>query len=220
MRVIQPEGQRGSLKWIQQAVEFCPEQLQPPGLPEITWLSPLRADGFAEYRDGSFLSLLGLSHLSAALQDFWPRRGPQWDALGMTGQGPVLVEAKAHLREFLSPPTQARGGSRAQIDAAFLAVQEDLGIRPEASWAEAYFQYANRLAFLWWLRSQGVDAKLLFVSFLGASDIGGPESAEAWHAAFSAADHVLGLPSGHGLAAHVHHVTPDVRGIGRRNGAP
>lgn len=219
MRVIQPEGRRGSLKWIQRAVEYSPDLLQLTDLPGITWLSPLRADGFAEYRDGALLGLLGLSHLSATLREFWPRRGPQWDALGMTRQGPVLVEAKAHLREFLSPPTQARGVSRARIEAAFRAVQDDLGIRPRASWAEVYFQYANRLAFLWWLRRQGVDAKLLFVSFLGDADIGGPESAEAWHAAFSAADHALGLPKRHELAAHVHHVLPDVRRIGQGDGA-
>lgn len=215
MRVIQPEGQRGSLKWIQRAVEHRPDRLQPPDLPAITWLSPRREDGFAEYRDGAFLGLLGLSHLSSALREFWPRRGPQWDALGVTERGPVLVEAKAHLREFRSPPSQARGASLARIEAAFRAVQQDLAIQPRASWTEVYFQYANRLAFLWWLRKEGVPAELLFISFLGDVDIGGPESAETWHAAFAAADHALGLPSGHGLAAHVHHVTPEVRSICR-----
>lgn len=36
MRVIQPEGRRGSLKWIQQAVEYTPDLLQPTDLPGIT----------------------------------------------------------------------------------------------------------------------------------------------------------------------------------------
>ncbi|MBL9048975.1 MAG: hypothetical protein JNK19_02555 [Tabrizicola sp.] len=216
MRVVQPEGQRGSLKWIQQAVAWCPELLQPPGLPAITWLSPLRQDGFAEYRDAAFLERLGLTHLSGSLKDFWPKGGPQWDALGLTSRGPVLVEAKAHLREFFSPGTMASAASRARIEAAFREVQQDLGLKPRASWADVYYQYANRLAFLWWLHKQGVAAELVFVSFLNDRDIGGPESAETWHAAFAGADHVLGLPARHRLAAHVHHVMPDVRQIEMR----
>lgn len=213
MRVIQPEGQRGSLKWIQQAVEWCPEVLQPPRLPKITWLSPRREDDFAEYRDSAFLDLLGLSGLSEALKGFWPKRGPQWDALGITERGPVLVEAKAHVPEFFSPATQAGDLSRARIEVAFRAVQNDLGLRPRVKWAEVYFQYANRLAFLWWLRKQGVHAELVFVSFLYDRDIGGPEAAETWHTTFAGADYALGLPARHPLSAHIHHVTPDVRNI-------
>lgn len=214
MRVIQPEGQRGSLKWIQRAVARCPEVLQPADLPAITWLSPRREDDYAEYRDGAFLELLGLESLTGLLQEFWPRQGPQWDALGMTLQGPVLVEAKAHLREFFTPASQAGPQSLDRINAAFHAVQADLGIHPAMPWARVYFQYANRLAFLWWLRQQGVDAKLLFVGFLNDDDIGGPTSAETWQAAFAGADYALGLPSRNRLAAHVCHLTPDVRRIG------
>ena len=69
----------------------------------ITWLSPLESDEFAEYRDGSFLARLGLEGLSAEFAKFWPRRGPQWDVLGMTSQGsPLLVEAKANVPELIS----------------------------------------------------------------------------------------------------------------------
>lgn len=218
MRVIQPEGQRGSLKWIQQAVECCPHLLQPPRLPAVTWVSPRREDGFAEYRDAAFLDRIGLSHLSEALARFWPARGPQWDALGLTARGPVLVEAKAHVQEFFSPPTKAGAASRQRIEAAFRAVQEDLGLRPGVNWAEVYFQYANRLAFLWWLRQQGIDAELVFASFLNDADIGGPEQAETWHAAFAGADYALGLPARHRLSAHVHHVMPDVRRIVQARG--
>lgn len=214
MRVIQPEGTRGSLKWIQRAVARCPVALQPMELPAITWLSPRKEDDYAEYRDDAFLKLLGLERLTGALREFWPRQGPQWDALGMTSQGPVLVEAKAHLREFFTPATQAGPQSLDRINAAFHAVQADLGIQSATPWTKVYFQYANRLAFLWWLRQQGVDAKLVFVSFLNDDDIGGPTSAETWHAAFAGADYALGLPSRNRLAAHVFHLTPDVRRIG------
>jgi hypothetical protein len=218
MRVIQTAGQRGSLKWIQLAVRHCPEVLQPARLARIDWLSPRLEDDFAEYRDDAFLDLLGLSHLKDSLQEFWPKRGPQWDALGITERGPVLVEAKAHVREFFSLPTQAGDTSRKRIEAAFAEVQRDLGLQPSTSWADVYFQYANRLAFLWWLRRNGVEAELLFVSFLNDSDIGGPSSAETWNAAFAGADYALGLPSRHPLSAHVHHVTPDARAIALASG--
>lgn len=211
MRVVQPEGNRGSLKWIQCAVEHCPEILQPGSLARIEWLSPLRRDAFAEYRDEAFLEILGLSRLSGQLRAFWPKRGPQWDALGMTEHGPVLVEAKAHVGEFFSPATQAGDTSRDQIEAAFKTVQLDLGIASKVPWSDLYFQYANRLAFLWWLRSQGIDATLLFVSFLNDSDMGGPSSSETWEAAFAGADYTLGLRARHKLSRHVHHVAPDVR---------
>ena len=48
---------------------------------ELEWVSPLEKDGFAEYRDEAFLAALGRSDLAAALAAFWPRGGPQWDAL-------------------------------------------------------------------------------------------------------------------------------------------
>lgn len=67
MRIEQPEGKRGSLKWIQRSVEKQPdgvvEQLQAKGvLPvgdTLTWLSPLRDDHWAEYRDALFLDRIG-----------------------------------------------------------------------------------------------------------------------------------------------------------------
>lgn len=211
MRVVQSKGTRGSLKWIQIAVEKSPNVLKPEGLPAIEWVSPLVGDGYAEYRDTAFLDILGLGHLSEALKAFWPSRGPQWDALGRTSNGPVLVEAKAHLREFFTSPSQAGPASRKKIEDAFATVRADLEIRPRADWVELYYQYANRLSFLWWLREQGVDAKLVFVSFLSDAEMGGPDHAETWEAAFAAADYALGLPERNKLRPHIYHVMPDVR---------
>ena len=210
MRVAQPEGTRGSLKWIQRAVEQRPDLLQPSGLPEIEWLSPLRDDDFAEYRDGAFLDRLELSHLSGALAEFWPKRGPQWDALGRADDRIVVVEAKAHVEEFLSPATQASAKSRAQIERAFDRVRADIGVSNQTRWTEVLFQYANRLAHLWFLRRLGAKAELLFVDFLNDDEMNGPASAEVWQAAFAVADHALGLNGRHKLTPYVHHVYPDV----------
>lgn len=211
MRVQQPSGTRGSLKWLQIAVNQAPDLVQPPDLPRIEWLSPLATDSYAEYRDRAFLDRLGLGHLGPGLEQFWPKRGPQWDALGMTAQGPVLVEAKAHLREFFSPPTQSRDTSRQKIEEAFNAVQTDMGISSSTDWTRTYYQYANRIAHLWWLRQRGINAALLFVSFLNDDEMGGPKHAESWGAAFASANYALGLTGANPLLRHVVHLTPDVR---------
>lgn len=211
MRVVQPEGTRGSLKWIQRAVARRPDLIQPDSLPRIRWVSPLADDQFAEYRDDAFLERLGLGRLSAELAAFWPARGPQWDALGLAGGEPVLVEAKAHVSEFRSPPTQAGAVSRARIEAAFGKVKDALGAPSTADWSGAFYQFANRLAHLWWLRSMGVPAHLVFVDFLHDQEMRGPSEPGEWDAAFAVAADVLGLPKDHPLTPYVHHVRPDTR---------
>lgn len=212
MRIAQPPGTKGSLKWLQRAVACRPDLLQPAALPPLVWVSPLAGDDFAEYRDAAFLARLGLGHLAPALAGFWPRRGPQWDALARFDGGVVLVEAKAHLPEFESPPSAAGPTSRARIAQAFAQVQEGLGLAP-SDWSQRFYQYANRLAHLWWLRAQGVEAHLLLAGFLGDTDLAGPATPEPWRAAYARADATLGLPSGHALAPFVHHVFPPVAAL-------
>ena len=211
MRAVQPEGTRGSLMWLQRAIETRRDLLLPPRVSEIEWRSPLRSDEFAEYRDAAFLKRLELDHLADALETFWPRRGPQWDALGKAGDKVFLVEAKAHVGEFLSPPSKASDASLRKIDAAFERVRTDIGAWNSTRWSEVLFQYANRIAHLWFLRENGVDARLVFVSFINDREMDGPASEAVWAAAFDVADHALGLSPGHKLKPFIHHVHPDVR---------
>jgi hypothetical protein len=211
MRTVQPGGERGSLKWIQLCVARRPDLLQPENLAPIVWVSPLGADGYAEYRDAAFLERVGQSALATELKAFWPERGPQWDALGLAGRAPVLVEAKAHIREFLTQASLAGPKSRARIDLAFSAVKRDLNVDDDVDWARCFYQYANRLAHLWWFHSHGVKANLLFVSFLNDLEMNGPTVRETWDAAFDVATYALGLSGNHRLARYVQHVRPDVR---------
>ena len=206
------EAEKGSQAALQRMVEKTPEQLQPAGLPMLDWLSPRRGDGFAEYRDGAALRMLGLGDHAEALTEFWPRRGPVWDGLARAGGAVVLVEAKAHVSEFLSSPSAATAPqSVAQIARAFRQVKAALGADERSDWSRVFFQYANRLAFLWWLRARGIDAHCLFVSFLGDTEMGAPGRAETWEALFRAADHALGLSPRHPLRPYVLHVHPDLR---------
>lgn len=206
---------RGSLKWLQIAIARSEAGLCPAAFPNIEWVSPLSSDDYAEYRDGSFLDVLGLGRLRTELSLFWPPRGPQWDALGLADGKPVLVEAKAHLDEFFSPPTQATGKSLAIIAASLNGVAARLEARPGTDWTRTFFQYANRIAHLDFLRRQGVDAHLLFVTFINDADMGGPMNAEEWRAAFRTADYALGLPKRHALSPFIHHVYPDVTSLNR-----
>jgi len=213
VRAPQPEGSKGSLKWIQRAVERRPDLLCPPGIPQVDWRSPRREDDFAEYRDGAFLDLLGLSQHRAALSDFWPRGGPQWDALGRAGDVVILVEAKAHIAEFITPPSQASPASLAQIRCAFAAVHAAEGLAPPSDWTRCFYQLANRLAHLSFLRARGVPAVLLLVGFVGDTQMTGPSSGEAWDAAETAAFHALGVPNAHPLRKAVHTVHIDVSAL-------
>lgn len=118
MRVPQPIGERGSLKWIQActnewADEFSAMVAGASGggiADSIEWLSPRREDDLSEYRDQSFLDLLGVSPPVMPLDRFWPRRGPQWDALGRSASGElVLVRGEGtSLRNRLSGKRRLR----------------------------------------------------------------------------------------------------------------
>lgn len=201
MRIEQPEGQRGSLKWIQRLVERAPDALTPSLIEagvlssesQLTWLSPLRQDAWAEYRDARFLDRIGQSHLARNLKNFWPRRGPQWDALAKDQSGRVLLfEAKAHSAEMAST-CQADSQSRTVITVALEKTKQTLEARAETGWLNGYYQYANRLAHLCFLRSHGVDARLVFLYFTGDTDMKGPSSREEWSLPIEAVHAHLGL---------------------------
>jgi hypothetical protein len=217
-RVPQPAGKRGSLKWIQRATNERWPELDGPILAKlplastVEWRSPLQSDDFAEYRDGAFLDRLGRGDLTVALNDFWPRRGPQWDALGRTDRGDLLlVEAKAHVPELCSPGTAASESSRARIKDRLDEVAARLGARPaRAPWSESFYQLANRIAHLSFLREGRAPAYLVLVNFLNDSEMNGPTSQEAWEAAYEVAFHVMGLPKRHALTPFIIEVFPDV----------
>lgn len=219
-RVAQPAGMRGSLKWIQRAVNDRPDALDAPllaqldGASRIEWRSPLAADDYAEYRDGDFLDRVLAGDLRADLAAFWPERGPQWDALARSDRGDILlVEAKAHVAEMLSPATQAGPACRVAISDALERVAADLAAEPKAAWTTSFYQLANRLAHLWLMRRAGKPAWLVLANFLGDTEMNGPESAREWEAAYLVAFHIMGLPKRHALSRYILHVYPRVEGM-------
>ena len=221
-RCPQLRGERGSLKWIQRAVNYHPEVLNEPilrklpGARAVEWRSPLEADEFSEYRDAEFLERIGAANLADELRSFWPRRGPQWDALARTDSGEVLlVEAKAHIGEVCSTPAKASDASRQQIEAALKKTASFLNAKPRAPWATCFYQLTNRIAHLYFLRKHRVPAWLVLVNFLNDGEMRGPASAAEWEAAYQVVWHVLGVDKRHKLAPYIVEVHPDVRELSR-----
>ncbi len=202
-RVPQKRANRGSQKWIQVLVNQAPHlldraiarHLNLSPTDKIVWLSPLAQDAYAEYRDEMFLSKIEARAEAAPLSGFWPTRGPQWDALGQTSRGePLLIEAKAHIPELLSPPTQATGRSLRVIRTSLDRVKRAVGSRVAADWSGVYYQYTNRLAHLYFLRSLNrVPAYLVFVYLLNDADMQGPKTAEEWAGAIRLVHAHLGV---------------------------
>ena len=93
---------RGSQRWLQVAVNRCPDIIDGAvadaiGLASgetIEWVSPLESDAFREYRDQEFLDRLGATLDSRALGEFRPRRGPWGDQRGIALGLLILTFAK------------------------------------------------------------------------------------------------------------------------------
>jgi hypothetical protein len=182
----------------------------------IDWVSPLKDDDYAEYRDSGFIEKLGIqNNLTISLSDFWPKRGPQWDALGRGEVNEVfLVEAKANIEEIVSPETKATGKALDLIKKSLVASQKYLKVSNKADWSGTFYQYTNRLAHLYFLRTLNkIPAYLVFVYFIGDDSVSGPKSMEEWKAALKVMKRYLGL-STHKLAKYMAEVFIDVKQIG------
>jgi hypothetical protein len=221
-RVPQSEAKRGSQKWLQAAVNAHPDlfqtelqKLRPFQNHQFTWLSPLVTDEYAEYRDQTFLRLLGVSLEKKALAEFWPARGPVWDGLGTTDKGHlILVEAKAHIGEIVSPASKASPKSRSLIEKSLLETAQYCGSKHGNVWSSTFYQYTNRLAHLYLLRVlNGLPAHLVFLYFVNAAEMRGPETRGEWQGAINHIHAQLGLGR-HPLSQYVHDVFVNVKDLG------
>ena len=226
-----PNGRarRGSRKWLQELVNDCPKLLDEAIRREtneiatpIDWVSPLADDKFKEPRDAEFLERLGVNLDCVPLNKFWPRRGPQWDALGRTDGGQViLVEAKAHIDELLSSCGATNARSLSLIHESLESVKSYVGARSSDSWMELFYQYGNRLAHLYLLRTlNGIPAFLVNLYFLNANEMlqyGNtvPKTVARWEDAIAKQEGFLGIPAKHALSRYSIHAFVDTRDISR-----
>ena len=162
---------------------------------DIRWVSPLAAEKYIEYRDSEFVERVGLGYLVGLLQEFWPQRGPCWDALARIEGGCVLIEAKSHVPEIYGGGCGATSAkSKEQIQAAFDATKAWLGVSPDVDWAGRLYQSANRYASLYFLREiAGVQAFLVNVYFVGDPISPTPLTREDWNDAIKGVNRELGI---------------------------
>jgi|SRR5215472_505016 len=206
---------RGSQKWLQIAVNQKPElllhALRESGAigqeTTVTWQSPLKGDPsrpFKEYRDGEALEKAGIKQLKVPLHSFWPRRGPVWDAIGVTSDGPLFIEAKAHIPEAASPATKASSlASRKLIYKSLVKTRHFYAPKATAVWGRVFYQYSNRLAYQYFLKQlNDVPSALVFLYFLNDVDMGGPASKEEWQGASHLIHAVLGIRRDLNLTSH------------------
>lgn len=214
----------GSQRWLQVAVNRAPNLLLDALRPalqldpdvSIVWHSPLAADGFQEYRDKAALRQLGINCLpKRALSDFWPQRGPVWDALGTTSDGQfIFLEAKAHAAETVSPATRATPKSRELIERSLNEARAHFAPHSQADWSGNFYQYANRLAHHYLFRTvNGLRSHMVFLYLLNATEMSGPTSKADWRQALQTLHSQLDLPSTN--SDGVHEVFLDVSALNR-----
>jgi len=150
-------------------------------LENIRWKSPLEQDNFAEFKDGVFLDQLELSRLRSELSAFWPSGGPNWDGLAVFTPGPgvLLIEAKSYPEEMFGSGCKASLPSRKRIEKSIEKTKRWLGIDDNVDWLGPLYQYANRLAHIYFIRELGqVDAWLVNLCFI--EDPHKPTLLEGW----------------------------------------
>ena len=218
-KIIQQKGEKGSLKWIQyilndhpdildnSIIKFLPASHSQP----IEWLSPLADDDYAEYRDQTFLDLLGIKLTKKELKDFWPSQGPQWDALGrIKNEAYFLIEAKAHVSEIISSSQAKAESSVSLINKSLRETKKYLNLKPKIDLTKGFYQYSNRLAHLYLLRAlNNIPAYLVFVYFLN-DHTHIPTSRKEWNGALLLMHSLLGSHK-HKLSKYVIDVFIDIK---------
>lgn len=213
---------KGSQRWLQLAVNRLPEAINDPirrslGLKavDVHWKSPLEDDGLQEYRDMAALERLGVHLTERALPDFWPARGPMWDGLALLGDQFILVEAKAHIAEVVSPRSRAGEPALQRIRESMTEVQKAIASKSVGfvDWTGTFYQYANRLAHLYLLRELNREpVHLVNIYFLNAEDVGGPSTRLEWEGALKVVRTYLGVGR-HRLSSYCHDVYVDVKSL-------
>ena len=216
----EPKGSRLRMyEWVHQHREQLDRELcrQVSSLGEfvmepgssINWIAPT-IEG-KEIRDGIWSKVLPPP--TPQEDGFWLVGGPVWDAAGIAGGkhdpgiGIVLIEAKAHAAELVSPRMEP---STSEIDdqrrAALDEAKLTYGVDPPVPWTLTYYQLANRLAFLYYLRVRRKQpAWLINLYFFGDSfssgskQVEGPPDAAGWTEALTEAKRALGLGKDHPL---------------------
>lgn len=105
--------------------------------------------------------------LKESWNDYWPssNNAQNWDAICYIDNKWILVEAKANKKEIYSSST-ASPNSQKFISERFKEIKKKYSIPDNSDWLKDYYQKANRILFLEYLKNNGIEAKLLFIYFV------------------------------------------------------
>lgn len=177
---------------------------------KLEWLSPIKDDDYAEYVDQDFINRLGIdSKITKPLKDFWPNGGANWDGLAKDKDTVFIMEAKAHISEQMVDSTKATPKSLELIEKSLAETKAFLNVKSDISWCKGnYYQYANRLAHLYYLREiNKIDAHLLFIYFLNDKTVTEKnETKEAWEKSITEVYKSLKLERENKLSDFIHHI--------------
>ncbi|MBU4348753.1 hypothetical protein KJ830_09450 [bacterium] len=222
-RYPQKSNSHGSLKDLQVAINVkkkyldCEISKVVGKNMNINWKSPLKSDDYAEYRDEDFLEKLGiLNKMKYPLSNFWPNNGPQWDALGVSEDEIILVEAKANIPEMVSPGTKAETDSRRKIENSLNEVKKYMNVSDTIDWTGTFYQYVNRIAHLYYLREKNkIKVHLLFIYFINDITVHGPKTKDEWLGAIQTMECYLELAKKHKLRKYIYDIFIDVNTLNR-----
>lgn len=232
----------GSQAWLRLLVNSCPilldesvqDGVKANGLTEpfaaIDWRSPLAAAEYQEYKDKEFLTELGRSRFMSRLNRplptweelnaFWPSNGPRWDGLGVTDNGRVLlVEAKSYIEELKSSMSAISKISQNKIQRSLNETKAYLVTDTSIDWTKPVYQYANRLAHLYWFHQvKRIPTYLVNIYFLNDNAMKSdtqlvPQSAAEWRAAIRGVELAMGIRPKHSLSRRIVKVFIDVGDI-------
>lgn len=202
-------------------------------------LSPVAIEWHSNYLVKSELEVRGMDFLpdkgGECWRQYWPdpkagkdpkRSGiHNWDGIGKIVNGHrdewLLVEAKAHVGEFLNSPACGAGErSRNIIARAFQKTRMAMGLTSSpdaevpASWfAKGGYQIANRLASLHFLLHEirpAHPAHLLFIYYVNDAFAGVecPKTPEEWKALLRLKYLELGIAEHHHFTKRIHYLFP------------
>lgn len=185
------------------------------GAAKLEWWNPPVLKGLGaprkEWKGIAFVQ--AHPELAKKWKDFWPSSGNtlNWDAIGRLHGASrfewALIEAKGHLGELRAACGAKEWGGLPLIRDSLECVKRSLGAGVQGDWLGDYYQYANRLACLWFLTENQIPAHLVYIYFLGDKRDDGavcPATPGEWADAIKKEDTALGLPQRHSLSDRVH----------------
>ena len=190
---------------------------------EIQWLdypTANRLSGDGEWEGIScFEKLENYADIAQKWKEWWPQsekiktKTMNWDGIFKIVDTWFFVEAKANEKESYQKCGASSEKSKVKIEDAFHKTQEWLKVETEKQWIDSHcYQLANRLAFLCFCNTHGINAKLLYISFINGfrSNTDEIHSEEEWKLIWKDEFKKLGLDK-IDMSSHIYFIYPDCK---------